>query len=226
VRQVLCIAIFVSDGIGGGVMRKASLAALAMMGIFSISAEAALFQLAGNAAVEAVDEAPSFSLTAGGIIATLTANIGVLNTTAVSGFGVNAPGSLDESSLIDADGGIESVSISFNAPVRLDQIVLSLFTGGATGDLATLIVDGFPAATLTPTAPALDVYDFLTNNTVPVGQSIVLAYQAGNGFSFDSFTVSVSAVAEPRTALLLAVALLGVYCVSRRSRRTRVITGA
>jgi hypothetical protein len=198
-------------------MRKASLAALAMTGIFSISAEAALFQLAGNAAVEAVDESPSFSLTVGGITATLTANIGLLNTTLVSGFGVNAPGSLDESSLIDDGQGIESVSISFNVPVRLDQIVLSLFTGGATGDLATLIVDGFSALTLTPTAPALDVYNFSSSNTVPLGQSLALAFQAGNGFSFDSFTVSITAVPEPPTALVLTVALLAMYCVSRRA---------
>src|ERR671914_549328 len=94
-------------GIKGGLMRHASLAALAMTAMFSISAEAAVFQLAGNAAVEAVDEAPSFSLTVGGITATLTANIGVLNTTNVSGFGVNAPGSLDESSQIDNDQGLE-----------------------------------------------------------------------------------------------------------------------
>jgi hypothetical protein len=198
-------------------MRKASLAALAMTGIFSISAEAALFQLAGNAAVEAVDESPSFSLTVGGITATLTANIGLLNTTLVSGFGVNAPGSLDESSLIDDGQGIESVSISFNVPVRLDQIVLSLFTGGATGDLATLIVDGFAALTLTPTAPALDVYNFSSSNTVPLGQSVGLAFQAGNGFSFDSFTVSITAVPEPPTALVLTVALLAMYCLSRRA---------
>jgi hypothetical protein len=199
-------------------MRQASLAALAMTAMLSISAEAALFQLAGNPAVEAVDEAPSFSLTVGGITATLSANIGLLNTTGVSGFGVNAPGGLDESSQIDADQGIESVSILFNTSVRLDQIVLSLFTGGATGDLATLVVDGFPAQTLTPTAPALDVYNFSSNNTVPVGQSIVLTYQAGNGFSFDSFTVSASAVPEPPTAFLLTVALFGMYRFGRRSR--------
>ena len=179
------------------------------------SVQATLFQLAGSAAVEAVDEASSFSLTVDGITATLTANIGVLNTTAISGFGVNAPGTGDETSQIDNILGVESVSIVFDVAVRLDQIVLSLFTGGATGDLASLTIDGFGAITLNPTAPALDVYDFTNNNTVPVGQSIILAYQAGNGFSFDSF--SVTAIPEPASLALVALGLFGLGC-SRRKR--------
>ena len=125
-----------------------------------------------------MDEAPSFSLTIDGIIATLTANIGELNTTAVSGFGVNPPGMGDETSQIDNALGFESVSVTFNVPVKLDQIVLSLFTGASTGDLATLTIDGFAPQTLNPTAPALDVYNFTTNNIVLAGRSIVLAYQA------------------------------------------------
>ncbi len=178
------------------------------------SAQATLFQLAGSAAVEAVDEASSFSLTVDGITATLTANIGILNTTAASGFGVNAPGTGDETSLIDNLLGLESVSIIFNVPVRLDQIVLSLFTGATTGDLALLTIDGFGAITLNPTAPALDVYNFISNNTVPVGQSINLAYQAGNGFSFDSFSVTV--IPEPASLALAFIGLAGLVWSRRR----------
>jgi hypothetical protein len=100
-------------------------------------------------------------------------------------------------------------------PVKLDQIVLSLFTGATTGDLATLTIDGFAPQTLNPTAPALDVYNFITNNTVPVGQSIILAYQAGNGFSFDSFSVSIP---EPASALLLLFGLAFVRGI--RSRKS------
>lgn len=185
--------------------RLAQLSGLIFAIVFTTNSQAtSLFQLAGSATVEAVDEASSFSLTVDGIVATLTANIGVLNTTAVSGFGVNAPGSGDQSSQIDNAEGTESVSIVFNVPVKLDQILLSLFTGGATGDLATLKIAGFPSQTLIPTAPALDVYDFTNNNIVPVGQSIVLTYQAGNGFSFDSFSVS---IAEPASGLLLLFGL-------------------
>src|SRR6266542_4991508 len=191
--------------------RTAQLAGLILTIFMVPNVEATtLFQLAGSAIVEAVDEAPSFSLTIDGITATLTANIGVLNTTAVIGFGVNAPGTGDETSLIDNVLGTESVSIVFNVPVRLDQIVLSDFFGGA-GDLALLTINGFAPVTLNPTAPALDVYNFASNNTVPIGQSIILAFQAGNGFSFDSF--SVTAVPEPASGLLLLIGLAAIRVI-------------
>ena len=104
-------------------MSLTRLAVLMLSMTVAPSVHPALFQLAGSAAVEAVDEASSFSLTVDGITATLTANIGVLNTTTVSGFGVNAPGTGDETSQIDNILGVESVSIAFNVGVRLDQIV-------------------------------------------------------------------------------------------------------
>ena len=193
--------------------RLAWSAALLMLTMsFASAGEATtLFQLAGSAAVEAVDEAASFPLTVGGITATLTANVGVLNTTSTA-FGVNHPTTGDPTDHIDGMFAIESVSIVFNLPVRLDQIELSDFTGGATGDLATLTIDGFAPLTLIPTAPALDVYNFSSNNTVPAGQAIVLTWQAGNGFSFNSF--SVTAVPEPASWWLLSVGLalaLGVH---------------
>lgn len=196
-------------------MSLTRLAVLMLSMIVAPSVHATLFQIAGSAAVEAVDEASSLSLTVDGITVTLTANIGVLNTTATSGFGVNAPGTGDETSQIDNVLGVESVSFVFDVPVRLDQIVLSLFTGGATGDLALLTIDGFAPLTLNPTAPALDVYNFASNNTVPAGQSIVLAYQAGNGFSFDSFSVTVAP--EPASLALLGLGLVGLGW-SRRKR--------
>ena len=183
--------------------------------IFASAVQATtLFQLKGNAAVEAVDEAASFSLTVGGITATLTANVGVLNTTS-SGFGINHPTTGDPTDHLDGMFAVEAVSIVFNLPVRLDQIVLSDFTGSTTGDLATLTIDGFPPLTLIPTAPALDVYNFSSNNTLPAGQSIHLAWQAGNGFSFDSFSVTVP---EPASGLLLCAGLLLVLGVRKRSQ--------
>jgi hypothetical protein len=143
----------------------------------------------------------------------LTVSPLLLRPTAVSGFGVNAPGTGDETSQIDNVLGLESVSITFNVPVKLDQVVLSLFTGATTADLATLTINGFAPQTLNPTAPALDVYNFTTNNTVLAGQSIVLAYQAGNGFSFDSFSVSIP---EPASAFLLLSGLTVLRVLRRR----------
>jgi PEP-CTERM motif len=77
---------------------------------------------------------------------------------------------------------------------------------------ALLTINGFAPGTLNPTAPALDVYNFASNNTVPIGQSIILAFQAGNGFSFDSF--SVTAIPEPASVFLLLIGLAAV-CVIR-----------
>jgi hypothetical protein len=198
-------------------MKRLALPAVMLLTmIFASAGEATtLFQLKGNAAVEAVDEALSFSLTVGGITATLTANVGVLNTT-LSGFGINHPTTGDPTDHIDGMFAVEAVSIVFNLPVQLDQIVLSDSTGGTTGDLASLTIDGFGLLTLIPTAPALAVYNFSSNNTVPVGQSILLAWQTGNGFSFDSFSVTVP---EPATGLLLCVGLLLVLRVRNRSQR-------
>jgi hypothetical protein len=178
---------------------------------------ATMFQLLGSAAVEAVDEASSFPLTQDGITATLTANVGVLNTTS-SGFGVNHPLVGDPTDGIDAFfGDHESVTLTFNQAVTLDQVVLSLFTPSG-GELASLTIDGFPTLTLIPMTPATDVYNFSTNNTVLVGQSIVLAHVAGNGFSFDSLTVS--AVPEPSAFIML---LVGIGVVARY--RARGLTG-
>jgi hypothetical protein len=173
---------------------------------------ATMFQLIGSMAVEAVDESASFSLTQDGITATLAANVGVLNTT-TSGFGVNHPRVGDPTDLLDAFFmDHDSVTVTFNRTIALDQVVLSLFTPSG-GELASLTIDGFPPITLAPTTAATDVYNFSFANTVSVGQSIVLAHVAGNGFSFDSFTVS--AIPGPAGWLMLLTAT-GAVALSRR----------
>jgi hypothetical protein len=187
--------------------------ALIIIASGSCAHAATMFQLLGSAAVEAVDEASSFSLTQDGITASLTANIGVLNAT-MGGFGVNHPTAGDPTDLVDAFfGDHETVTVTFNQAVTLDQVVLSLFTPSG-GELASLTIDGFPALTLVPMTAATDVYNFSANNTVLVGQSIVLAHVAGNGFSFDSFTIS--AVPEPSAFIML---LVGVGVVARYRAR-------
>jgi len=179
-------------------------------------------------AIELIDEVNSFSLTQGGLTATLFAvpttfneppqRTLELNQTS-SSFGVNVAnttcGGLEDSSLIDGGCTPESVRIIFNLPVRLDQIVLSLYTPGS--DSASLAIDGFAPTTLLPTPSASDIYNFSSNNTVPVGQSIVLGYLAGNGFSFDSFTVT--AVPEPTSLILLGIGWLAMGIGALRRRK-------
>ena len=122
-----------------------------------------------------------------GIQATLTPSVaggsGALNQTG-SGFGVDATG--DDTDRIDAGGGVESISIVFDTDVLLTGLNLSDFT---TSETALLTIASFPALTLTGQSAANDIYSFSANNLILAGQTLVLKWGSGNGFSFDSFTV-------------------------------------
>jgi hypothetical protein len=196
--------------------------ATAALVVFSTSATRAdsLFTLTGsNPSLEMV---PSASLTVNGITATLVALVnnapgGQLNSN-TSEFGVNAAGSADIPGNIDAAlGNAEAVRITFDQPVFFNQLVLALYTPSA-ADLATLTLpDSSP--TLTPQTSAIDTYNFTTGNLVNVGEPVTLAYSAGNGFSFNSFTVE--AVPLP-TAAWGALALLGGLSATKLIRRHRL----
>jgi hypothetical protein len=80
-----------------------------------------------------------------------------------------------------------------------------------------LPIDGFAPITLLPTPSATDIYNFSTNNTVPAGQPILLGYLAGNGFSFDSFTVT--PVSEPTSLILLGFGLVAISMGASRRRK-------
>ena len=167
-----------------------------------------------DASIEDIDEVVSFALTdtSSGLTATLTANIGELNQTN-TGFGINAPEGGDDTDTIDDIKGTESVTITFNEPVTFDQLVLSLFSSGETASLS--IAGGSPFS-LTDTGSGTDIFNFTTDNAVPIGQTVVLSHESGNGFSFDNFTVTT--VPEPTTLVMLLVGLIGLALVCRRRR--------
>ena len=164
------------------------------------------FDLRGleGTAVDGLTEGP---VTVDGLTATLKANDGVLNQTA-GGFGINALGGGDTTDQIDNGSGVgEFVTIMFDQLVTFDQLVLSSFTGT---EEASLSIADFSPITLVGTGPSTDIYNFSTDNIVPIGQSVMLAYSIGNGFSFDEFTVTLSestSVPEPATIILFGIGL-------------------
>ena len=147
--------------------------------------QAAFFDLRGVLGTE-LEGSLSSSVSAGGITATLTANSGVLNQSSI-GFGVNAAGGGDDAARLDGDVLAETITLTFNIDVLLDQLQLSVLSDDEEGSLS--IAGGSPIS-LVNTGSGDDEYNFNTNNAVLTTQSVLLAWVSGNGFSFDDFTVT------------------------------------
>lgn len=152
------------------------------------------------------------TLTVSGVTATFSASSGTLNATATN-FGVNASPSGDITDQIDAGSadGSESITIWFDQSVIFQSLSLSSYS---TGEQALLNIAGanfdLPAMTA-----GLDFYTFSNNNSVALGQTVVLSHLSGNGFSFESFQVST--VPEPRSVFSLTFS--PVFYFFRRRRQ-------
>lgn len=145
-----------------------------------------------------------------GINATFVANQGDLNVTG-SGFGINSPGIGDITNQFDDTNGTEFITVSFDMDVILTGLQLSSFT---TSETASLSINGV-TQTLTGLNAGNDVYSFTSGNFLSTGQTLVLAVDDGDSFSFDNITVHAAAVPEPMTAATFAI---GLGLIVRRRR--------
>jgi hypothetical protein len=135
-------------------------------------------------------------ITRSGVVAVLTPHVaggsGALNQT-TSAFGINATGTGDDTDELDNGLGVESISMVFNTDIFFTELTLSSFP---VPDTAFLTINGFSTLTLNATAGAIDVFGFATDNFVTAGQTVVLSFGSGSGFSFDSFTIEPLAVPD------------------------------
>jgi hypothetical protein len=197
-------------------------ASLLVLAASSVRADSTFTLTGNNTAVEGA--APT--VTVNGITATLTSIIdnvpsGVLNST-TENFGVNAPPSTDESNRLDGAAGIEAVNITFTQPVLLTQLVLSSYSSGESATLT--LPDSSPD--IAPLIAATDIYNFASQNRVDVGESMRLTYAAGNGFSFDRFTVAPAPEVVPLPAAVWGgMTLLGGIGSWRLARGRRNAVG-
>jgi hypothetical protein len=172
--------------------------------------------------IESVDEAGSFTLASGDLMATISASptslVGknlLLNRTA-SSFGVNVDGTTcsgtEDSALIDGGCGAESIAIAFNTNVVVNSLLVSNF-GSLDGGLVTA---GLAAWTLTSNGTKA-----LNDAFLGAGELLIIAYTVGNGFSLDGFAATATATPEPATLALLALGLAGGAIQRRRAVRRR-----
>ena len=152
--------------------------------------------------------------------ATLTATSStsdLFNATA-SEFGINQSASGDDTDGFDftqsgGPGVAEGLILSFDTNVLLDTIDVSSFS--ADSDLIEVVVGGTTVATVDSTGTtSLDSF------AVSAGTDVLINTTAGaygNGWSLDSFGVTVVAVPEPG-----AVTLLGLFSLGAIARRRRI----
>jgi hypothetical protein len=194
---------------------------LLLMGQWSFASASIMFDLRGQQGID-VDGFNSAPTTVDGLTATLTASPAAFNghdlllNRTLSGFGVNVEGLLntggctnEDSDGIDDGCVFEEIIISLSENVLLESVSVSSFGSSDVAEVA------FENPSL------LDFNITHTGTTDSINQMVggldnrwLIAWRQGNGFSFDSFTVS--RVPEPSIIALFGLGLLGLGIVRRR----------
>ncbi len=191
---------------------------LAVLPCKAVHADLITILLGKHVMDKAVDGVPSGSITFDELTLTLVANDGILNATSAS-YGVNAEASGDATALLDGGSGIaEQIAISFNRPVEFTQLTLGQYGSSEVG-LLTLGVN--QPLTLLSTGTGANVFDFTAasfplGNFLAPGQTAIISYVSGNGFSLDG--LQVNTVPEPAIFGLSALAMAALV-LTRRQRR-------
>ena len=167
----------------------------------------------------AVDGLNSGTATNSGLTATLTAlpttfeGRDVLLNQTLASFGINVAGttcgSMEKSAQIDDGCTGESVEIFFDFDVVLNDLKVSIF---GSSDEARVDITGSPSIDISSTGS-----HSLGDTFLSAGDSFSLVFVAGNGFSFDNF--SVTRVTEPGTLALLGIGLFGIGLARRRNSK-------
>lgn len=168
-------------------------------------------QVYGGQTLEDLDGLDTMTLSRGGITAILTGgnadgvNVS-LNATSLS-FGINSTGLGDDTARLDGDEGDEFITLSFSTAVFFKSFTVS-----------SLGTDDKGSFTFSNGASGVD---FTTLGTYPTGdvrlnpgETATIAHVAGNGFTFDSFTVQ--AVPTPSAGVLALLGLGGLQITRRR----------
>lgn len=172
-------------------------------------------------------EIESGTIVRSGITATLSPLVsggsGSLNQT-VSGFGINSNAGGDDSDTIDGGEGAETIAVSFDVDVVWQQLSVSAF---GSSDQGQVTIGAFSPVVINATGSQ----SFATDNQVAAGSQILVSYVAGNGFSFDSFTVepwvrsgasgSSSVPDGGATFALLGLSLAGFGILNHRRKQSQ-----
>jgi hypothetical protein len=194
-----------------------TVAAMSCFASFTSAQTTFIFEDHGTTIGAGLDDSASGSFTVDGIEMTASTSADNFNATS-SGFGINQSATGDDTDGIDFatssdEGIVESFTLVFDQAVTLGNFVVSSF--GAS-DEVTLTDGANTVATITSTGlTSLGSYSLGSSSTLTVTTT---AGSYGNGWSFDSITVS--AVPEPGTyALLAGFSALSFVMLRRRSMR-------